>query len=315
MNYPSPLPTRLKALGDPTRLALLDVLSRGTFNVSELLFAVDQGQSTVSRHLRILTDAGLLRSKKEGRQVYYRLGPPDPLVSACLDEFPELRSEGLEARLTSIWQLRRERSRHFFDRAAHNLNGGEAAFLGSPDCVPALLDRLPRCTAIADVGTGAGRLLVRLCDHAPHVIGVDASPGMLAQAAAGLPEAMEPNIEFRLGDLSHLPLANAEVDAAIAHMVLHHAPDPEVALRELARVIRPGGTVLIGDFLPHDNEWMREEMADQWLGFAEEDVYHWLESAQFSDITFDRVESDESQMATFVATARQSHTSLSTETG
>jgi len=301
---PPPLPI-LKALADPTRLALVETLARGSLNVSELCFVLDQGQSTVSRHLRILLDAGVLALRKEGREAFYRLAndPPAPLVAETLACLGEQRSAEREARLAEIWERRRHRSRAFFDAVAPAAGGpGRADYLGSPDCVPLLLERLGSGGVVADVGTGTGRLLPELGARATRIIAVDGSQAMLDRArdAAALAGAA---VDLRLGDIEHLPLADSEADQALAHMVLHHAPDPARTLAELARVVAPGGKILVGDFLPHGNQWMRDELADQWLGLSEHDMRAWLAAAGLAEITFEGVESEASSMGVFVATA------------
>ncbi len=307
MNTPRPLLPILKSLADPTRLALVDVLSRGSFNVSELCFALELGQSTVSRHLRILLDASVVALRKEGRETYYRLetDPVPALLAETLEHLNDDRSADRDARLAETWERRRRRSRAFFDNLAPERGDGRSDYLGSPDCVPLLLRLLGRGEVVADIGTGTGRLLPELAPHARTIIAVDASQSMLdrAREAAGSLESAD--VDFRLGDLEHLPLADAEADRTVAHMVLHHAPDPERAVAELCRALAPGGKVLVGDFLPHENQWMREELADQWLGLDESDIRLWLARAGLREITFERVQNEASSMGVFVATAKK----------
>lgn len=278
--------TLLKALADPGRLLLARVLSLGTFNVSELTEIADAGQSTVSRNLKILVDGGLLSSRREGRTVYYAwrrdLPPPAAALRAWVEAHGPTISGDVRRQIHDAWEARRERTAAFF--ATVDPADPAAAWLGSPDCLPLLLEALPASDTVVDLGTGSGRLLPGLRGLAPNVIGVDASPAMLSEARRRTKEAGLNDIDLRLGDLAHLPLQDHEADAVVANMVLHHLPEPARAFDEIKRVLRPGGTLLIGDFLPHDQEWMRETLADQWLGLAPDDVSHWLDANGFESI-------------------------------
>ncbi len=278
---------RLKALADPGRLLLARLLVEGTFNVSEVCEILDAPQSTTSRNLKILVDAGLAAGRREGRLIFYAwrsdldAGAQD-LRRWVAAHGPELGGE-LRRRIHGLWEERRERTAAFFSTVDATDPG--AAWLGSADCLPAILQRLPRDGAVLDLGTGTGRLLPDLASSTRGaVIGVDASPSMLGQARARLDAAGIDGVDLRLGDLAHLPLIDGEVDAVVANMVLHHLPEPGRVFDEIRRVLKPGGTFLIGDFLPHDQEWMRESLADQWLGIAPEDVRSWLGSAGFDAV-------------------------------
>ncbi len=278
--------TLLKSLADPGRLLLARVLTLGTFNVSELTDVVDAGQSTISRNLKILVDAGLLISRREGRTVYYAWRRDLTDAGAALRDWVERHGPAIEGdtriRIADVWEARRERTASFFA----NVDPADpaAAWLGSPDCLPLLLEQLPDSDTVVDLGTGSGRLLPSLRGRVPNVIGVDASPSMLAEARRRAAADGLHDIDLRLGDLAHLPLQDAEADAVVANMVLHHLPEPARAFGEIHRVLRPGGTLLIGDFLPHDQEWMRDTLADQWLGLAPDDVSHWLDQNGFESI-------------------------------
>ncbi|MCP4868376.1 MAG: metalloregulator ArsR/SmtB family transcription factor [Proteobacteria bacterium] len=278
--------TLLKALADPGRLLLARVLSLGTFNVSELTEIADAGQSTVSRNLKILVDAGLLSSRREGRTVYYAWRRDLAPAAASLRTWVEAHGPAIEGdvrrQIHDAWEARRERTASFF--ATVDPADPAAAWLGSPDCLPLLLEALPDSNTVVDLGTGSGRLLPGLRGRAPNVIGVDASAAMLSEARRRTQDAGLDDIDLRLGDLAHLPLQDHEADAVVANMVLHHLPEPARAFDEIKRVLRPGGTLLIGDFLPHDQEWMRETLADQWLGLAPDDVSHWLDEGGFEAI-------------------------------
>jgi len=293
-NTPQHAVTILKALADSGRLLLSRLLLDGAFNVTEITEILQASQSTVSRHLRILQDAGLLDGRREGRQIFYtwanELGPSGVSMRAFVASHGPPLPEAVRRRVAITWERRRERSASFF--ATVDAADPAAAWLGSPDCLPHLVNSVPTNAVVADIGTGTGRLLELLHARARKVIGVDASPEMLSQARGRLASAGATDIDLRLGDMAHLPLEGGEVDCAVVNMALHHVPDPISVLRELRRVLAPGGLLLIGDFLPHDEEWMRETLADQWLGFQPSDLTRWLDQAGFDDVIVTPLPSD-----------------------
>jgi len=298
--------TILKALADPGRLLLARLLLEGAFNVTELTDILDARQSTISRHLRILVDAGLAQGRREGRQVFYAwtsgLPPVAPQMKSWVSYHGPDLPDSARRPLAVAWERRRDRSAAFF--ATVDSADPSAAWLGSPDCLPDLVAAVPRGAVVADVGTGTGRLLPDLRGRTDRVIGVDASPEMLDQARRRLDAHGISDVDFRLGDMAHLPLQDGEADAVLVNMALHHVPEPVVALRELHRVLSPDGLLLIGDFLPHDEEWMREKLADQWLGFAPSDLSYWLSAAGFGDVTITPLPSDQpGALDVFVARA------------
>ncbi|MCO4771101.1 MAG: metalloregulator ArsR/SmtB family transcription factor [Deltaproteobacteria bacterium] len=300
--------TILKSLADPGRLLLARLLLEGAFNVSEITDILAASQSTISRHLRILQDAGLLDGRREGRQIFYAwstelAGPAATMRAFVAQHGPEL-PEAVRRRVALSWESRRERSASFFRTV--DAADPAAAWLGSPDCLPHLVQSVPSNAVVADVGTGTGRLLELLFHRARKVIGVDASPEMLSQARGRLVAAGASEVDLRLGDMAHLPLEAGEVDCAVVNMALHHVPEPVTVLRELRRVLAPGGLLLVGDFLPHDEEWMRETLADQWLGFAPADLSHWLDLAGFGDVDITPLPSDSpGALDVFVARANR----------
>jgi len=283
--------SQLKALGDPSRLVLARLLIAGSFNVTELTRILDVGQSTVSRNLRILVDANLLSSRREGRLVFYTWRTDLAQSGLDLQDWVATHVPTVDGavarRLQEVWDERRERSATFF--AGDARGDDQDAWLGSADCLPHLLQAVPDHGVVVDLGTGTGRILPELSRRAERIIAVDASPTMLEQARKRVDASGIGGIDFRLGDLAHLPLHDGEVDAVVANMVLHHAPEPAQAVAEIHRVLRPGGKLLLGDFLPHDQEWMRERFADQWLGFSTSDISHWLGEAGFCSLSFESI--------------------------
>jgi ArsR family transcriptional regulator len=278
-----------KSLADPTRLRLLNILRQGEFTVQELLRILGMGQSRVSRHLKIMLEAGLLSVKREGTWAYYRLLPSDPLARRLLPqlepEFEKLAEAAADrAAVVSVLAARRERSQLFFERHARDWDRLARQLLPTPDYVERLLASLPHSGCLLEVGVGTGGLLARLRGKSESLIGVDHAPAMLAAARQRLAEAGIANVDLRLGEMEHLPLEAASVDGAVLNMVLHHAPDPLTVLREIFRVLRPGGLLLIADLLRHRDEWMREKLADQWLGFTEVELRAWGELAGFEKV-------------------------------
>lgn len=297
---------RLRALGDAHRLLLARVLVEGSFNVGELQAVLGLGQSTVSRNLRLLSEAGLVEPHRHGRAVYYAWrhdagAAVDGLRAWVRRHSPVLTAEQ-RLRVADVWNQRKERSATFFRGV--DPSDATQAWLGSPDAVDALLDALPEDRVVVDLGAGSGRLLPALSSRSKAVVAVDDSPTMLERAREVLSARGIDNVDLRRGDLDALPLDAGTADVAVAHMVLHHLPEPARLFPSLWRVLRPGGTVLLADFLPHDQEWMREAMADQWLGFEPQHVERWLRDAGFHDVQLNRLDAQRPEaLGVFLARA------------
>jgi len=279
----------LKALADPCRLRLVAVLLRGEFTVQELTRMFAMGQSRISRHLKILAEAGVLTVKRQGTWSYYRVGDGNALFKAMLpaleqglEQLPE-RSGDLGA-LALVLDERRRRSREFFDSHARFWDELGRTLLPTPEYRPRLLELIPAGRSILEVGVGTGGLLQELAARACGVIGVDHSPAMLEEARRRVAAAGTGGIDLRLGEMTHLPLSDNSVGCALANMVLHHAAEPLAVLREMWRVLVPGGTLLLADLGRHERESARDQLADQWLGFEEGELRGWLEQSGFEDI-------------------------------
>ena len=273
-----------KSLADPTRLRLLNILQQGEFTVQELLEILGMGQSRISRHLKILLEVGLLSVKREGTWAYYRLQPCAPLAERLLPllqaEFEHLVEAAADrAAVVTVLAARRERSQLFFDRHARDWDQLARQLLPTPNYAERLLASLPQSRCLLEVGVGTGGLLKALHSRSDMLIGVDHAPAMLAAARQRLRGADLEQIDLRLGEMEHLPLESTSVDAAVLNMVLHHASDPLTVLREICRVLQPGGLLLIADLVRHEDEWMRDKLADQWLGFTEDELLGWGEQA------------------------------------
>jgi ArsR family transcriptional regulator len=283
-----------KALADPCRLRLVAVLLRGEFTVQELTRIMGMGQSRISRHLKILAGAGVLSVKRQGTWSYYRSGEENaffvairPAFERELEQLPQ-RSDDSFA-LAAVLEERRRRSLEFFDRHARQWDTLAATLLPVPDYLDRLLALVPEGRALLEIGVGTGALLPELAARSGKVIGVDHSPAMLDEARRRLAADGELRVELRLGEMTHLPLVDRGAGCVVANMVLHHAADPQAVLQEIARVLEPGGIVVLADLARHEREWAREQLADQWLGFEEEELCGWFRSAGLGEVVVERV--------------------------
>ena len=283
-----------KALADPCRTRLTAVLLSGEFTVQELTRIMGMGQSRISRHLKILTEAGVLSVKRQGTWSYYRAGDGSRFFSAIrpafereLGSLPE-RSRDLAA-VAEVLEERRRRSQEFFDRHARQWDDLARTLLPLPEYRRRLLELVPDGVSLLEIGVGTGGLLTELAARASQVIGVDHSPAMLEETRRRLDDKGIGGIELRLGEMSHLPLPDGSVGCVVANMVLHHAADPAAVLAEIRRVLTPGGSLLLADLARHEREAAREQLADQWLGFEEAELTEWMIRAGFAEVIFERI--------------------------
>ncbi len=281
-----------RLLGDEARLRLLRVLSRDRFNVTELTGILGLAQSGVSRHLGLLKDAGLVREDREGVFTFYRVArPPDAsnheaLWSMLDAEFLELSRSRLasadDARLQEILRLRQET---FEQHAGPDTRDGRQLVPGRSWAAWArALGMLLPPLDVVDIGCGEGMLTLEVAAWAATVVGVDRSPQVLDRARAVARRRRVANVTWACGDLQRLPLETRSVDVALFSQALHHAPRPEKALAEAARVLRPGGRVLIQDLRAHGEGWVRDKLGDTWLGFSDAKIQAWLAAAGFEDV-------------------------------
>jgi ArsR family transcriptional regulator len=289
VNSVATLQTTLKLLSDPTRLRLLGLLARDELAVQELVSITGLAQSRVSNHLSLLKRSGLVRDRREGSWSFHSLvdpaasGPLTPeLFDAVLAPFLDSPAGRADAQaLERIREQRRERSRKAHDALADRWVELGQEFRTGALRAEALGALAPRELTVADLGCGAGFLTAYLAGRFARVIAVDHAERMLAAARR---RVAADNVEFRRGEVEHLPLADAEVDAAFANLVWHHVADMDGAARELRRVLRPGGRAVITDLLPHDAEWMREAMGDLRLGIRPDAVQAALARAGFDEV-------------------------------
>lgn len=297
-----------KALSDPCRLRLVAILLRGEFTVQELTAIIKTGQSRISHHLKILTDAGLLNVKRQGTWSYYRIDDTGGFFSSIrpflvqeLDRLPE-RTTDLAA-LAVVFEQRRRRSLEFFDRHARQWDDLVQTLLPLPDYCGKLLALVPLGKRLLEIGVGTGALLMELVKSGAEVIGVDHSLAMLEEARRRVLQGGISGVELRLGEMAHLPVSDISIDCVVANMVLHHAADPQSVLLEIRRVLTPGGQLLIADLVRHEREAAREQLADQWLGFEAAELAGWLKEAGFVQLSCERIEGDAGQETVFILSA------------
>ena len=304
---------RIGVLGDPTRVRLLLVLERRELTVSELCSITQLPQSTVSRHLRSLTDGGWLASRREGTSRWYVLDR-DGLDDAMRRLWTLVRGEvaggptaahDLE-RLPAVLRDRRARSREFFSTEAGQWDHVRDELFGGGFFLHALPALLEPDRVVGDFGCGTGQIAEALAPFVRSVIAIDDSPAMLEEARRRL--APHAHVEVRAGDLESLPLEDASLDAATMVLVLHHVPDPVAALAECARVLKPGGRLVAVDMTPHDRQDLAQRMGHVWMGFAPDLVTGWLGDAGFDGIRLVLMPADPRAKgpALFVASATRS---------
>ncbi len=277
----------LRACAEPTRLRILALVARGAFCVTEFTEILGQSQPRLSRHLRLLCDAGVLERLREGANAWFGLPPEDSpghsLVRAVLQRLPEA-DEVLAADRRQAARVLAERAREAtetFRRKGAEWDEMRALDLDAPSVEAALLNLLPRQNIgrALDVGTGTGRLLELLAPRVTAGLGVDASRAMLALARARLARPGLTHCAVRLADMYRLPLPDSGFDLVLLQMVLHHAEDPAAALAEAARVLRPGGRLVVVDLAPHGNADCLQRLAHRWPGFSDDRMHALLAEA------------------------------------
>ncbi len=277
----------LRATAEPTRLRLLALAARGAFCVMEFTEILGQSQPRLSRHLKLLGDAGLLERLREGAQVWFTLpaGEAGALVRDLLARLPE-DDQILAADRRQAARVLAERARvasESFRRQGADWDEMRALDLPASAVEAALLALVPENAGrLIDIGTGTGRLLELLAPRISQGLGVDASKQMLALARSRLSRADLAHCAVRLADMYRLPLFDAGYDVALLHMVLHYAETPESVLAEAVRVLRPGGTLLVVDLAPHDRAELIERLAHRWPGFSDDTMRDLLTGAGLS---------------------------------
>lgn len=277
----------LSAAGEPTRLRALALLAKGEMAVGELAQALGQSQPRVSRHLRLLTEAGLIERLPEGAWVFYRLAPAgsaERAVADCAlaaaDAADPILVRDAE-RLAEIRALRDEAAQEYFARNASDWDRVRALHLPDADIEAAMLRAAGRgpFDLMIDVGVGAGRMIQVFADRVRRAEGFDTSRQMLAVARAALDELPEAKAAVRFGDVYDPPASAESADLVTIHHVLHYLHDPGRAIAEAVRLLKPGGRIVIGDFAPHRLEFLRTEHAHRRLGFTDAEIKAWCAAA------------------------------------
>jgi ubiquinone/menaquinone biosynthesis C-methylase UbiE/DNA-binding transcriptional ArsR family regulator len=333
----------LRVVADPNRLRILLLLSGEELSVAELQEILVMGQSTISTHLSQLKQAGLVEDRRTGKSNLYRLAaqpsedsavrsshdalkgrdlsgansepslggalaPEGRFLHNLLDlasqEIPEAASD--QAVMRSVLRKRKDKMRSFFDSVAGRLGKDYVPGQSWKGVAEALLRLMPPMT-IADLGAGEGAFALLLAQRAKKVIAVDTSAKMIEVSRDQALQHGIDNIEFRLGDMEELPIANGEVDLVFFSQSLHHALHPERAVEEAARILVPGGRIVLLDLVKHRFEEARELYADEWLGFKEAELESMLQKAGFTDVQTSVVhkESETPQFQTLLAVANK----------
>lgn len=293
----------LRAAGEPTRLRILAILALGELTVSELTQVLLQSQPRISRHLKLLADAGLVLRYPEGSWVFYRLhetAAHGDLLSEIIASLPQddhdLQRD--RERLAEVRAERAKRAQDYFAANAAQWDSLRANHIPETAVETRMGELLggEEIDLLVDLGTGTGRMLEIFGGRAQRAVGFDVSADMLTIARAKLDETGSDNCQVRQGDCANVPLEDNVADVVILHQVLHFLDDPQRALNEAARIARPGGSILIADFGPHEMENLRDEHAHRRLGFADDEMHNMLASAGLQPVIGDMLAAKETPL-------------------
>ncbi len=296
----------LKAAGEATRLRILALLAVQELNVSDLTNILDQSQPRISRHLRLLDEAGLIERFREGSFVYCRLAQKEVVgelvhtAIALLDPHDLVLSDD-RMRSERLQEERVAASQVWFKANAAKWDQIRSLYISDHKVEAAMLDMLPGTkmdepfNLLLDLGTGTGRVLELLAHKARQAIGFDRSHSMLDYARSRLADKRFDHCQVRQGDLIDLALEDGQADIVILHQVLHFLIEPEKGVLEAARLLQPDGQMLIVDFAPHNLDFFREEFAHERLGFSDHQMAHWLKRAGMVVTQMVQLAADESK--------------------
>ncbi|MCC7275169.1 MAG: metalloregulator ArsR/SmtB family transcription factor [Alphaproteobacteria bacterium] len=282
----------LRAAAEPTRLRILALCGHGELTVSELTQILGQSQPRVSRHLKLLCEAGLLDRFREGTWAFFRLaaqGDGGSLAQLLVDRIPpddETVGRDLQ-RLAAVKTARAEQAAAYFRANAAQWDQIRSLYVDEQEVETALLALLPERDFhdLLDIGTGTGRIVELLGRRGVRAVGVDLSRDMLGVARANLERADLRHCQVRYADAYQLPMPAASFDAVTIHQVLHYLDDPGEAIAEAARVLRPGGRLVVVDFAPHELDHLRIDHAHRRLGFADAEIAQWCRAAGLEPAT------------------------------
>ena len=287
----------MSALSDPIRCRMLLLLEKHELTVSELCAVLQMPQSSVSRHLKMLADDDWVASRRDGTSRFYSMAVDD-LDGPASRLWPIIREQAAgttaasqdDRRLRGVLSRRRAKSQEFFASAAGKWDHVREELFGDTFYLWAILGLIDPALVIGDLGCGTGQLAETIAPYVGRVIAIDGSADMLDAARRRLAGAG--NVEVRQGELEALPLNAGELDVATLALVLHYSPEPQRALEEIARVVRPGGRLLVVDMQPHDREEYQQQMGHVWLGFSEKQISRFLTSAGFDGVRVRPLPSD-----------------------
>ncbi len=302
----------LRAVADPTRLRIMALLRSDELSVNEIQLITRMGQSRISTHLRQLEETGLLEHRREGKRTFYRWNTD---LTSEQRKFVEQLSMGAEEladaesdqiNLRRVIDQRKNQAQVYFNQVAGRFDRSYGPGRSWQAFGHLLLRMLPPLT-VADLGAGEGLLSELLARSCKRVIAVDNSARIIEFGAAKAKKNGLKNLEFRLGDLQNPPIDPGSVDLVILSQALHHAEEPAKAVAAAARIVKPGGRIMILDLLAHKFEQARELYGDRWLGFAESDLHRWLEEAGLKKIEISVVarEEEEPHFETILASAEK----------
>lgn len=279
----------LRAAGESSRLRILALLAREELAVLELCRVLDQSQPRVSRHLKLLAEAGLVERFPDGAWVFYRLagaGRPREMIDQVLrhvDPDDEVLAQD-RARLDGVQGERAAAAQSYFAENATRWDEIRTLYVSDAavEDVVVRVSGARRIRRLVDLGSGTGRMLTLLGPRAGQALGLDLSQQMLNIARRNVTEAGLANVELRHGDILDTRLSDANADLVVVHQVLHYLGDPAAAVKEAARLVAPDGRLVIVDFAPHDLEFLREQHQHRRLGFSDDEMARWLNDAGLS---------------------------------
>ncbi len=276
----------LRAAGEATRLRILALLAGGELNVKDLTQILGQSQPRISRHLKLMAEAGLIKRFREGSWVFFRLadaGAEAALAQAIVESLDQtdLTLARDRSRATAVQTARAETAQAYFKSHASEWDSIRALHVAERDVEAAMDEALGEGPfhLLVDLGTGTGRILELFAARADRALGFDLNHAMLGYARMKLERAGLTHAQVRHGDLHNVPLPDGAADAVVLHQVLHFLDDPAAAVAEAARLLAPGGKLLVVDFAPHELEFLREQSAHRRLGFAKDQLGRLFESA------------------------------------
>jgi ArsR family transcriptional regulator len=298
-----------KVLADGTRLRLLRILRQGDFTVQDLMQILDMGQSRISRHLKLLSDAGLLQVEKQGTWHYYRLSPDEGIFSELWQSIEphlnDLEKKDLDASaVLKVMTERRQRSQDFFNRNARDWDRMHVELLSLPNYRKNFTDMVLEGGCVVEIGVGSGGLLPLLAQKADRVVGIDQSPSMVALARETVADCqLGDKVEVRLAEMNHLPFQSGSVRTVVLNQVLHHAERPVEVCMEISRILDQEGLLVVADLTRHEHDWVRDRLADQWLGFTRAELENWLEEAGLRIYSYREVGDNETQQPVMLFSA------------